>query len=198
MTDGSLPASKARLDKAIDAVFNPIRERINGCNRVAPSLYAQLEESIPGITGERAGGQVTMPLWVDAADLRNTIVTQIAEWWPKGFNILDRLQSIENHPYRPQDCELIDRMAAVMEAWPHAIKTLLYPERHWSLPAKCPNCDTATIYRKDSSGEFVRQAALQIDSQGCQCQKCRTRWSPELFMHLARTLGYNPDTSVLE
>jgi len=34
-------------------------------------------------------------------------------------------------------------------------------------------------------------------AEGCQCQSCRTTWSPERFVWLSRVLGSLPD-NVLE
>ena len=196
--DGNLPAARARLDKAISAVFAPIYDRTNNETRVAPSLYTQLVDAIPGVTGERSGSRAGMPLWVDALDCRNEIITWLATWQPKGRTAEDRLRQLEGRPWRPQDVGCMDGISAEMEKWPGKIRAIIYPERHWAIPAPCPACGATIVYRRDSSGEEVRQAALQIDSAGCRCQRCRAWWPPDRFAHLARVLGYEPDASLVE
>lgn len=196
MSDGNLPAARSRLDRAIGAVFDPIYDHTGTKTLVAPSLYRQLVEAIPGITGERSGSRAGIPLWVDALDCRNEIVTWLATWQPHGRTPEDRLRQIEERKFRPQDVEFMDGMSAVMEQWPGKIKAILYPDWHKTLPQPCPSCNTATVYRRDSSGDQIRHAALQIDRDGCKCLSCRATWPPEQFGLLARVLGYEPSVDV--
>ena len=197
MTDGSLPSSLNRLNNAIYAVFKPLTTIINNQTHTAPSLYDQLCEAVAGQTGERSGGKAGMPLWVDAADLKNVIITQLAQWQVKGTTPHERITNLQKRPWRPQDCDYLETISAVMETWPHHIRALLSPEPKWSLAAACPNCNTTVVHRRDSAGDIVRQPALQISNHGCVCQRCRTLWEPKRFAHLARVLGYDT-TAVAE
>ncbi|EUA18451.1 putative phage protein [Mycobacterium xenopi 3993] len=61
-----------------------------------------------------------------------------------------------------------------------------------------PGMRKKTVYRRDNAGDLVRQPALQITTQGCVCQHCRTVWGPERFMLLAKVLGYDLPPGVLE
>ena len=54
------------------------------------------------------------------------------------------------------------------------------------------------MYRRDSGGERVRQAALQITTAGCQCMACRHVWTPDKFVFLARVLAFDLPDGVLE
>ncbi|WP_424712782.1 DUF7340 domain-containing protein [Mycobacteroides abscessus] len=64
--------------------------------------------------------------------------------------------------------------------------------------APCPACQKRWVYRRDSSGENVRQPALQLTAQGCSCQACRYTWDPSYFVHLARVLECPLPEGVLE
>lgn len=193
MSDGNLPAARDRLDKAVAAIFNPIVDWVR--KAVAPSLYTQLCDSVSGQTGERSGARAGSPLWVDVLDLKNSIITQLADWQPKGVGALDRVELITTRGWRPQDVELIDTISTVMESWAVSIEALLRPEHRWTLPNPCPACGTRTVYRT-VAGEEVRCPSLQIGSAGCTCIRCHTVWPPEKFPWLARLLGYTPDESI--
>ena len=88
-------------------------------------------------------------------------------------------------------------MCEALEAWVAQIRELLDPPARWSLPNPCPACGVRTVYRiKD--GEHLRMAALQVGAEGCECQSCRTVWTPDRFVWLARLLGYEMPAGVLE
>ena len=58
---------------------------------------------------------------------------------------------------------------------------------------------TATHVYRDAAGEMVRMPALQIVADtGCTCQACKHTWGPELFLHLARVLGFDTPEGVLD
>lgn len=47
-------------------------------------------------------------------------------------------------------------------------------------------------------GETVRQAALHIGPDGCECLRCHTVWEPARFVFLAKLLNYDKPVGVLE
>ena len=194
----NLPAAKARLDKAIGQLFDPIEAHINGRYVEAPSLYQQLVEAKAGQTGERCGGTAGMPLWPDALDLATRIDTRLHELnQGRGHDTYDRAYLLDVRAWKVEDTEHVETIATEIESWATTITNLLNPERKISLPNPCPQCQVAVVHRQ-SAGEKIRTAALHIDNQGCHCLNCKTRWTPEYYTHLARVLGYKPADGILE
>lgn len=209
--DGNLPEARRELGNAISTLIDPKPHHDNETDttRWVESLYIQLIEEVPGQQGTGHGVPRSIPpLCLDAADLLNEIDTAVACWEPRPqldasndnpppITVI-RLTTIEKRRWRPQDVNGINQIISNINSWVASIKQLLTPQRHWTLPNPCPACDTAVVYRKDSAGELVRQPALQIGPNGCECQRCHNKWAPEYFSHLARTLGYQLPPGVLE
>jgi hypothetical protein len=181
MTDGNLPAALTHLNNALSALFQPQGRHID-------SLYEQLEQAIPG-TGNGNGHHTpgsSPPLNLDAVDLKNEIDTALTIW------------KLDQRKWRPQDTKAIHQATRHITTWTQQIRALLDPTPHKTLPNPCPECGQRYAYRHNSSGEYVRQGALQINHHGCECLKCHTRWPPEHFQLLAGVLGYPMPTGVLE
>lgn len=207
--DGNLPAALTKLGDAISALVDPKPQTVEDTICWVDSLYDQLCEEIPGSQGNRSRvPQSSPPLCIDAAELKAEIDTAVACWEPRPpidasvddpppLTVL-RLQCIEKRGWRPQDVHGIDQITGNLVSWCEDIQALLNPPPRWHLPNKCPACDVAIVYRKNSSGETVRQPALQIGASGCVCQNCRHEWGPQLFQHLAAVLGYELPSGVLE
>lgn len=211
--DGNLPDARRKLDDAISSLIDPkprYTESEAGTVWLDP-LYAQLQDAVPGEKQHRSGvPRSQAPLWVDAVDLLREIDTAVAAWeppWPEipGDLTTDpppptvlRLQTIQARTWRPQDTTHIKTITARITTWTERITTLLADTHIKTLSAPCPACGKTTVYRQDSAGELVRQPALQITTIGCQCQACKTSWAPDLYMHLARVLGYDLPAGVLE
>lgn len=201
---GNLPAARRKLGNAISALIDPKptnRNHDDGTSRIewVESLYDQLTDAIPGSQGNATRvPQSSPPMCIDAVDIMRDINTQTAMWEPRpDIDItrdtpiaVIRLQTIDKRKWRPQDTPLVDDIATAIDDWCERIRALLNPTRRWTLPNPCPACDTAVVYRRNSSGETVRQPALQIGPNGCECQHCHHTWEPGHFMHLARVLGY--------
>lgn len=207
--DGSLPESRRRLADAISGLVDPKPETVDDKLLWTDCVYIQLLEAVPGEKGARTGvSRSQPPLWVDASDLLNEIDTAVSCWEPRpNIDASDddlppmtviRLHAIEDRQWRPQDCHSMEQIAGNVESWTASITTLLSPVARWSLPNPCPACNTAIVYRKDSAGDMVRQPALQIGPNGCECQRCHHIWAPEYFTHLARVMGYELPAGVLE
>lgn len=209
-----LPQAQRQLTDAITKLIDPKPQLTNGQLRYTQSLYTQLTDAIPGQYLGRTGLQRSQPpLWIDAADLLTEINTTTRAWhpdtiaWFTGFVFViipihhttpGRLRLLAQCRWRPQDTAQITRYANQIETWIKRIETLFAEHHVKHLPAPCPACDKKIVYRRDSAGELVRQPALQITTNGCECQACHTIWGPELFMHLARVLGYPTPAGVLE
>lgn len=200
--EGSLPQAKLRLSRAVWALIDPQRQMFDGEMRSAPSLYLQLRDSVPGAQGSGHGTARSLPpCWLDAIDLLSEIDTALEIWQPQADGVpvtVGRLRVLEAKGWRPQDTRQVEQIAANLEAWALEIVALLDPPAKKTLPNPCPACNTATVYRRDSGGELVRQPALQFGPQGCYCVKCRAVWAPNRFLFLAKVLGYEMPAGVLE
>jgi hypothetical protein len=201
--DGSLPEARKRLEDAVSGLVDPQLQVVDGRTHWIDSAYTQLLEAIPGEQGSGHGVARSLPpMWIDAADLKHEIETATAAWLPKPvIDLLDgdatpiaalRLHQLEGKGWRPQDCKAMDQISGIVESWTASIKSLLSPIPRWSLPSPCPNCEKATVYRKDSAGEMVRQPALQVSTTGCTCLACKTVWTPDRFVFLSKVLGSLP------
>lgn len=223
--DGDLPAARRALHNAIHQLTEPIPHIINREDGTQPltwldSLYLQLQEAVAGQTGPRSGGRPTVPLWTDALDLLNEIDTAIQAAHPQEPTFdgdltpenpptpvtVRRLHALDAKRWRPQDVHRISQLTAALETWATQIETtldgqhvrFLYAAESKHL-AKCPACDTDMVRRRDSSGEFVRQPALQLHPDGStHCVACRYTWGPERMQILAAALGYPLPKGVLE
>lgn len=212
-TDGNLPAARNKLSNAISALIDPKpthRQLDDGTNRIEwmDSLYDQLADAVPGGQGNATRvPQSSPPMCIDAVDLMRKIESATAEWEPRPNIdvsaatppiVVIRLQAIDKRQWRPQDTSLVESIAADIESWNTEIRSLLNPAKRWTLPNPCPACDTAIVYRRNSSDEIVRKPALDLGPTGCVCLNCHTTWAPEYFQHLAKVLGYSLPSGVLE
>lgn len=213
-TDGNLPATLCTLQDAVAALIDPQAHTVRGALQLTDSRHTQLVTAIAGFTRERSGGASSLPIWPEAFDLLHEIERTVNAWRPPPTNYewwfgtphpgdtrprtVRQLAALPLAKWRPQDCDLLEEHSTNITKWVKRIDTLLADEHHSKhLTAPCPACDTRTVYR-NNGGERVRQAALQIDAQGCHCLECHARWSPEYFVHLARVIGCPTPAGVLE
>ena len=198
--DGALQPARAELADAISALVDRKPETLDGRIVYIDSLYQQLVEAVPGsFLGRTTGSAHSQPpLWVDAMDLLETIDATIRTWQPEGTSTPGRLWIIEQRTWRPQDTVLVTALTKQLNHFANRI-TALFTENHTKhLPAPCPACNKTVVYHRNGGGDLVRQPALQIGVNGCECQACHTVWGPQLFMHLARVLGYQLPEGILE
>ncbi len=169
-----------------------------------PSRLEQLEAALetPTATGRLPHAGSQPPVWVDALDLRRTITVHVTEWataWQTpGAGTIDRLHALADHRWRPQDVAAMATITNRCAHWCAEIDSLFDPPRKLSLVAACPSCQTATVYRPDAAGEYVRQAALTFTARGCECLSCRYVWPPTHYQLLADALGFKRPEGVLE
>lgn len=168
-----------------------------------PSRYQEIRDNITGHQGTHTGSiaRSMPPLWVDAADWLHRVDAAVSDWGPiRHPTTPDALYALTSQSWRPQDTPLLKHHTTLIEKWVTQADQLLEPDttHQWELCSPCPACSTRFIYRRDSGGDHVRQAALAITSAGCTCQACRTSWGPEYYHWLARVLNCPPVTGVLE
>jgi hypothetical protein len=87
-TNGDLPAARRRLRYAVDALIEPqphIISRDDGTHPITwlDSLLDQLYEAVSGQTGERSGGQSSVPVWTDVLEVIAELSAKAAEWLPE-------------------------------------------------------------------------------------------------------------------
>jgi len=197
-TDGALRPALNRLYDAIGSLCDPGQHIIEGRRIFTDSWYRQLCDSLPGNKGSGGRGNDSLPgCWLDALILIGKIDVGVAEWNALPGTTPERLREFYARPWRPQDCEQLSSAADRIEGWVVEIQALLNPEPHWTLPAPCPECGASVSYRKDSAGEVVRQAALHLGPDRCECRRCHTVWEPPQFPLLASVLNYDRPPGVL-
>lgn len=198
-----LPDAKRRFSDAIQALVGQtttLIQRDDGTTTRAfgQPLYRQLRDYIAGAQGTGNGSHARSmpPVVIDAVDLCDQIDRTTRQWtgtlaYP---DTIARLTALEDHKWTPQAVQELRDMTADLTWWASRARELLDPPRRWTIPAACPECETATVYRPDSAGETVRQPALQIGMHGCSCLHCRTFWPPESFGILAAAIGVEKET----
>jgi hypothetical protein len=141
---------------------------------------------------------------VDAVDLQSEIDLTVMMWHPpvpagRKHPTMRRLAALDDVTFRPQDTGKVTRWSVTARGWASRIKTLLDPEAVKTISAPCPACGTETVWRRDSTGEAVRQPALQlVTNQGCTCMACRTSWTPDKYLWLCKLLGFQLPEGVLD
>ena len=200
MTDEkTLPQAKRNLTDAVHRLTAPQHRILGDVLRTAPSRYHQLCAEIAGTQGENHAPPKSMPpLWIDAAQLIADIDRQARRWAPAPADTTARLQHIAQVSWTPKDTEHVFSISITIAKWCNTIDALLEPVSVKDVSAACPACGAKHIYRM-KDGERVRQAALQIITEtGCTCQACDTHWGPELYLHLARVIGFDTLPGILE
>lgn len=202
VTDGCLPAARDRLYAAVATLIDPVKEMHAGAVVSAPSLYEQLIGEMPTAKGHAMGrmvGRSVPPVWTDALDLRIEIDDRTRKWQPHSASTPAGLRAIAARPWRPQDTRGMDKISSRVESWALTVRCLLNPTSVKHVSAPCPACGAKTVFRRDSAGERVRVPALQLVTElGCTCLACRYTWGPELYLHLARVLGFQTPAGVIE
>ena len=202
--DGALQPALQLLEDAIHRLCGPQSRMIDDALVYIPSRYLSLMDSVAGEqvnAGTGGGSKSRPPMWLDAHDLLHEIDVACEIWQPAYTGTpptVGRLHWIAQRRWRPQDTRQIEQIARAVAEWAQSIDELLDPPRRWTLPSPCPACNTAVVYKKDSAGEPVRSPALQVDTTGCRCAKCRAVWPPEKFAWLANVLGYEPPEGVVD
>lgn len=210
-SEGQLPLAVRELRHALHGLVDPVtRMQFTGKPLTAPSLYLQLWDAVRGEqsqTGGGGGGKSRPPFWTDAFVLLQDIDTAAEAWQPAYTGVpptVGRLRTLVDegktgNGWRPQDVHGITQITSSLRHWAKRITELLDPESVKYVSAPCPSCEATHVYRKDSAGETVRQPALQlVAGKGCTCLKCHAHWTPDLYLHLVRVLGFDMPEGILE
>lgn len=169
-------------------------------------LYLQLYDAVgSGRTGAAQDmGLATTgsnPIWLNAFVILDEIDTAVEVWQPIHTGApatVGRLRAMLAARYRPQDVRGLEQKTDAFRVWKRQIEELFNPPRKWHIAKPCPNCRTATVYRKDSAGETVRQPALSLGVDACECLACHYIWQPYRFHLLADALDCPLPDGVLE
>jgi hypothetical protein len=200
--DGNIQTAADRLHIAVSGFVDEVKAMAGGAVRVVPSWYDQLSDSTATTMGHatvQTARRSMPPVWCDALDLRCEIDAKTLEWEPAQPTAPARLRAVAARPWRPQDTSGVEKIAGNVESWSVSVQSLLHPTSVKQLSAPCPACGAKSAYRRDSAGERVRVPALQIITElGCTCLVCRHTWGPELYLHLARVLGFETPAGVIE
>ncbi|CAM3430974.1 hypothetical protein [Tsukamurella hominis] len=211
---------RQRLHQFRDAIHDLIGARFqnftldDGTNRIHEQdcRYQQLRAHLAGQQGSGNGNtHRSLPaVWADAVDVLRDIDTTVTAWQPDPGpfdgdlthaptpEAVRRLRLLEARPWAPANTTDLTVAARALERWAKQIDDLLDPPPRIDLAAPCPACGESIAYRRDSAGETVRSAALQVSSDGCTCLCCHYTWTPDYFTHLARTIGCALPAGVLE
>ena len=159
-----------------------------------PSLYTQIRDELEGLTGLEGKGnhESRPPLWVDGIDWLKKIDTLTEKWTPGGQGgTVARLDDLSRKPFGPDDTAWLEKAATKVKRVVADGLLLLQGEevRRFDVVAPCPQCQTQTVRRKDSGGDWVRQTALQLTIHGCTCVACGTWWDREHLNFLAEVIG---------
>ena len=196
MPDGNIQAARTKLHHAVTRLTQP-RPAIHGTTtHYQPSLYHSLAADLGGTTNGKTSHTASKsmpPLWIDAADLLTRMDAQTHQWLPKPGTTPQRLHTLNNQPWRPQDTDHITTIARTINNWCDTIQNLLDPKASKHIAAPCPSCGQQTIQTQDSGGDTVRRPVLTINPDtGCTCQACNTFWAPQQFIALSKQLGFLP------
>ncbi len=158
---------------------DPQPERIGDGYRWRPALYSELRCGLTAQPLRRRALQQRSraPLRIEVLNLLIEIDQTAARWDPDGQDTSERLRAIAARAWRPQDVELLERYRDELLRWTLAATELLTPTPRVFLPMPCPRCNARHAYHRNTRGESVRTAALQVSETGCECLACKASWS---------------------
>jgi len=162
------------------------------------SVYTEMLSELPGFQGTAMGSVAASmpPLWIDGLAWLNDVHATVDRWvrtyqLRADLTVTEQLDALTALTWRPQDVPLVHDIADTIRHWVRQAVSLIDGEEHrkMELVAACPSCGTKVVFRRDSGGDVVRQAALSLTIRGCVCLACKAQWGPPLFEHLAAVLG---------
>ena len=201
----------SELDTAINRIVGPKWVPVNRCttpthkphcacggtqNTFQPSTYHQLKEDAGQTdqTGDRGQAKSRPPLWVDAIDWITSIDTLATQLAPTtGGDTTNKLNTLATTTFAPEQADWVYASARALAALALSGETLIEGNhiRKLDVVAPCPQCEQSLIHRKDTGGDIVRKAALQLTVNGCQCIACGARWDKDHLHFLADLLQCN-------
>lgn len=190
LAEQDLADAKERLEKAVRALVDREVELVAGATTSGLSLYEELRESVSGRSGDSAGkrGKTSppAPLWISAFSLLDEIDTTTRAWI--GYaNTVVGIQELAARHWTVDETRQVTQLAQAIEEWSDQIEALLNP-RSVQVRRACPACSERHIYRRNSYGDSVRTATLQIDAEGVKCLACTAHWTYAQSEFLRRLL----------
>ncbi len=174
---------------------------------VGDSLYQVMSDSIQGLIRDQdsaAGWRSVPPVWTECSEWLRDVDVEVKAWWSDGTGVnkatVNRLHALLDHAWGPDDVDQLRGYTDHLIHWTRNANTLLDGDltHKWELRAPCPACGTRTHLVEDSTGERIRQFALQVDQYGATCGACKYTWGRSYFEHLALTIGCETPAGVLE
>ncbi|MGV7794886.1 DUF7341 domain-containing protein [Mycobacterium kansasii] len=196
-TDGNLPAARRQLADAISALIDPRPYLTDQGLQWLDSRYCDLRDAL---TAQRVGSSHKPgpkdPAWLAAIHLLKVIdrrAQTLEPAWPISdcdeYPTVQRLRQLDTRKWRPQDTELVTKIAADITKDAADIDALFAPSPKF-LPDPCPSCHHSHARRLDDEGKPTRIPALAITDDGCRCNVCKEHWPLDRLMFLGRVLGY--------
>jgi hypothetical protein len=125
-------------------------------------------------------------------DNRTTILTRGTPNRPS--SVIDRLQQLTTHKWRPQDIEHVETLTTEIASWVKKIDDLFGPKPVY-LKQPCPHCGHNTAHKLNDEGDTIRTPALALTIEHnerppmARCQHCHDAWTgPQQLKLLARML----------
>ena len=189
--------ARNRLHDAIHALTEPTYHN----HHPIPARYTQLRDGIanPAISGHHHTPAASMiPAQIDCLKLaihidnRVTILTRGTPNRPS--SVIDRLQQLTTHKWRPQDIEHVETLTTEINSWVKKIDDLFGPKPVY-LKQPCPHCGHNTAHKLNDEGDTIRTPALALTIEHnehppmARCQHCHDAWTgPQQLKLLARML----------
>lgn len=189
MTDEHLHAAITELDTATQRLIGP---RTGHGGHWAPSIWTQMNEAIDeaGQAGRAGSRNPAIPINLDITDWIHTIEKTTRQWAghrDDPHHILNT--QCDHRHWRPQDAAEIRNRANTIHTWCRTAEEILAPRSTMDVVGACPECQTATVWRPNQFGENCKTAALKLNTDGCVCLHCGTRWDRDAIGLLATILG---------
>lgn len=190
LAEQDLADAKERLEKAAAALVGSEMVYLAGNTTEGLSLYDELRESVSGRSGDSSGkrGKTSppAPLWISALSLLDEIDTAARAWSGCLDTAAGITELVERH-WTVDETRQVTQLAQAIEEWAGQIEALLNP-RSVQVRRACPACSARHIYRRNSYGDSVRTATLQIDADGVRCLACTASWTYQQAEFLQRLL----------
>lgn len=182
-----------------------------------PSVYDEVRSDLAGRQGTSTGGVARSlpPVWVDGLDWVAEVDRRVA-WWTGQFGLdgeqgrvdvvaygimfdtagttTARLRNFAEYQWPNDQVWLMygGVIARELEGWKVTADQLVegVKQRKLEVIAPCPQCGERYVHRRDSAGEVVRQAALQMTLDGCKCLSCNDLWAQDNLLTLSRVIDY--------
>jgi len=178
----NLTAAVAELDRAVGRFLSPRMAE----GRPEPSLWAEVcrrRLEPPPSSGNRAVHRFSgSPVCLSSLQIHSEVVGAVRQLATDRDDdpavLLDSLT--RTSAWRPQDTSTVLDWCEAVTDWCRRALAIVEPERRMEVRARCPACETRTVYRH-KDGEDIRVPALSVSVSGADCIACGAHWSPAQF-----------------